>query len=65
MFNPELVERYDSGKSVKSSDYDTLLQRYREALDCILGMVSSNADAMTALRKAGLVEGDKVVSIRA
>ena len=52
LFNPELVERHDSGKYVYAADYDSLLHHYREAIECLLGMVSSSAHAMDFLGKA-------------
>ena len=51
MFNPETIERH--GNSVNASDYDLLLQRYREAIECIAGLVASNTDALVVLSKAG------------
>ena len=50
-FNPETIERH--GDSVNASDYDLLLQRYREAIECIAGLVTSNTDALVVLSKAG------------
>jgi hypothetical protein len=58
LFNPETVERHrkDGVDYVRAAKYDLLLQRYREAVDCLLGMVGSNTDAMCVLHKAGLTK---------
>jgi hypothetical protein len=58
LFNPETVARHqkDGIKYVTTSDYESLLERYREAIDCLLGMVGSNTDAMYVLNKAGLTK---------
>jgi hypothetical protein len=41
---------------VRAAKCDLLLQRYREAIDCVLGMVGSNTDAMYVLHQAGLTK---------
>jgi hypothetical protein len=57
MFNPETVElhRKDGKEYASWADFMELREQYRAALDCIVGMISSNADALTVLGKAGLV----------
>jgi hypothetical protein len=62
LFNPEIVERHrkDGVEYVRAAKYDLLLLRYRESIDCILGMVGSNSDAMCLLHKAGLTKNQIV-----